>query len=239
VDERLSTVRIAGVALLLFSGIILGVGIHHLVATGTCSSTGYSANYGPVPHCPSGTGAWFGFVFGGIVGALVGSLMAGGTGLVFASIFGGIGFGALTLAFDSHASSGTQIFGAAFGGAFAVVGVIAGIAVLSAALAALRQPRSAGPAAGGSKTRLSGNGRSRGARPPAAAPPPAPFQGMPSPAVSTPAMSAPGAFASPTPSAGSAAGAVDSLTKLGELHQRGLLTDSEFAEAKSKLLGAV
>jgi hypothetical protein len=78
--------RIVGVALLLFSAVLLGVGIHHLVATGTCSSTGYSSNYGPVPYCPSGTGWWFAFVFGGIIGSLIGALMAGSMGLVFAGI---------------------------------------------------------------------------------------------------------------------------------------------------------
>ena len=66
-------IAIAGGALLLFSAVLLGVGIHHLVATGTCSSTGYSGNYGPVPYCPSGTGWWFAFVFGGIIGCLIGA----------------------------------------------------------------------------------------------------------------------------------------------------------------------
>src|SRR5947209_16913297 len=97
---ELSSVRITGVAVLLFSAILLGVGIHHVVATGTCSSTGYSANYGPVPTCPSGTGAWFAFVFGGIIGSLSGSLMAGSVALVFASIFGAIGFGSLSILLD-------------------------------------------------------------------------------------------------------------------------------------------
>src|SRR5690348_9084803 len=109
--QRLTGWRIAGVAILLFSGILLGVGIHHLVATGTCSSTGYSANYGPVPTCPSGTGWWFAFVFGGIIGCLIGSALAAGVGFVFASIFGAIGFGALTIVFDSSASNGTKLFG--------------------------------------------------------------------------------------------------------------------------------
>src|SRR5262249_12525631 len=137
-ESSLSTVRIVGVALLLFSSILLGVGIHHLVATGTCSSTGYSSNYGPVPTCPSGTGAWLGFVFGGIIGALIGALMAGSVGLVFAGIFGAIGFGSLSIVLDSSASSGTKVFGAIFGGCFALVGVIAWIGVLSSALGSLR-----------------------------------------------------------------------------------------------------
>ena len=44
--------------MLLFGAVALGVGMHHLVATGTCSSTGYSSHYGPVPYCPKGTGWW-------------------------------------------------------------------------------------------------------------------------------------------------------------------------------------
>jgi hypothetical protein len=80
--------RIAGVAVLLFSAIVLGVGIHHLVSTGTCSSTGYSGNFGPVPHCPSGTGWWVAFLFVGIIGGIVGAMMAGSTSLVFVGIFG-------------------------------------------------------------------------------------------------------------------------------------------------------
>src|SRR5579872_3370673 len=112
---------------MLFSAVLLGVGIHHLIATGTCSSTGYSAYYGPVPTCPSGTGWWFAFVFGGVIGGLVGALMAGSLGLVFAGIFGAIGFGSLSIAFDSHTQSGEVVFSAIFGGCFALVGVVAAI----------------------------------------------------------------------------------------------------------------
>src|ERR1700747_1846115 len=98
---------IAGMAILLFGGVILGVGIHHLIRTGTCSSTGYSANYGPVPTCPSGTGAWMGFLFGGIICGIVGGFMVAGSGSlgispIFFGIFGGIGFGALSLVLDSN-----------------------------------------------------------------------------------------------------------------------------------------
>src|SRR5881227_3899048 len=97
-----SNTQIAGVALLLFSSVLLGVGMHHMIATGTCSSTGYSANYGPVPHCPSGTGWWFAFLFVGILGGLAGAAMAGSMGLIFAGIFGAIGFGALSIVLDSN-----------------------------------------------------------------------------------------------------------------------------------------
>ena len=117
---------------------LLGVGIHHLVATGTCSSTGYSGNYGPVPYCPSGTGWWFAFVFGGIIG-VIGAFMAGNGALIFAAIFGAIGFGALSLLLDSSARSSTKVFGAVFGGVFALVGVVAGLVLLGGAITSLRQ----------------------------------------------------------------------------------------------------
>lgn len=136
--EQPSNRRIAGVAVLLFSAVLLGVGIHHLIATGTCSSTGYSAHYGPVPTCPPGTGWWFAFVFGGIIGSLVGAFMSGGIGLIFAGIFGAIGFGSLSIVLDSGVTSGTKVFAAVFGGCFALVGLVAGVAVLAGAIAALR-----------------------------------------------------------------------------------------------------
>jgi|GEM_PF-7023797 len=129
---------------MLFSAVLLGVGVHHLVATGTCSSTGYSANYGPVPRCPSGTGWWFAFVFVGIIGGIVGALMATSLALVFASVFGGIGFGAMSIVLDSHAHSGAKVFGGIFGGAFAIVGVGAAFTVLRSASRALSSGRGAG-----------------------------------------------------------------------------------------------
>jgi hypothetical protein len=229
-------VRVAGVALLLFSAILLGVGIHHLVATGTCSSTGYSGNFGPVPHCPSGTGWWFAFVFGGIIGCLIGAAMAGNGSLIFAGIFGAIGFGALSLALDSNAASGSQVFGAAFGGVFAVVGIIAWGVILVSAFRSLASLRPQEVRRGKTKR------TSRGAPPPSASPPQT-SMGVPSPANAGPANSvpaltplnlAPGLQAVRAAASGNA---LDQLSKLGDLHQRGDLTDQEFANAKSKLLG--
>ena len=231
-------------ALLLFSCVLLGVGIHHLVATGTCSSTGYSANYGPVPHCPAGTGWWFAFLFAGIFGALAGAVMAGSMGLIFAGIFGAIGIGALSLAFDSNAASGTQVFGAVFGGVFAVVGIVAAGFVLVEAFRGLagtfhglgRQEMRYG------KTKTS----SRGAPAPAP-PPPSASMGVPSPAPSsasatgapvlTPVNLLPGMQAATRSAA--AGNTVDELSKLAALHAQGGLTDQEFAAAKAKLLNEI
>lgn len=242
--DQLTPVRIIGVALVLFTAVLLGVGIHHLVATGTCSSTGYSANYGPVPHCPAGTGWWMAFVFAGIIGGIAGGLMAGSIGLLFAGIFGGIGFGALSLLFDSNAQSSTQIFAAAFGGAFALVGVIAGLAVLGGALKSLRSSIGTGASkqVRYGKTKVSSRGSG-------SAPSTTTFS---TPSGSSVAITATGAGSSsmgvPSPSAlnlipglqaaRSAAGgdAVDELSKLAALHERGGLTDEEFASAKAKLL---
>jgi hypothetical protein len=232
------------VALLLFSAVLLGVGIHHLVATGTCSSTGYSADYGPVPTCPSGTGWWFAFLFGGIIGGLIGALMAGSLGLVFAGIFGAIGFGALSILFDSHTQSGAKLFGAIFGGCFALVGLAAGAAVIASAIRSLRgsatksttvraptpTPTSAfgtpqaasafGPVSNDADPILSAYTASRSAAP-----------SVPQP---SPTDLAPGLHAAMRAAAGDP---VDELAKLADLHQRGALTDEEFANAKSKLLG--
>lgn len=131
---------IVGVGLLLFTGVLMGVGIHHLVSTGTCSTTGYAANYGPVPYCPSGTGWWVAFLFIGIIGGIVGGFIAGAStvGLINGSIFTAIGVGSFTVVFDKHASSKT--FAGVFGGSFAVVGGIILMFVLASAF------RSAQPA---------------------------------------------------------------------------------------------
>jgi hypothetical protein len=236
VDVDLSNARIFGVALALFSTVLLGVGIHHLVATGTCSSTGFSGNFGPVPTCPSGTGWWFAFVFGGVIGGLAGSMMAGNFALIFASIFGAIGFGALSLVLDSHVASATKVFGGVFGGCFAIVGVVAAAAVLKGALGALgggssgSGPRrvsavgsafgtpQAGPSGGGDPI-LSAYNASRATDMPAR-PTPRPMPGL---QAAQPAATA---------------NTVDELEKLADLHKRGVVSDAEFATAKAKLLGA-
>ncbi len=248
---RPTNLQIAGVALLIFSSILLGVGIHHVVKIGTCSSTGYSANYGPVPTCPSGTGAWFGFIFGGIIGGIAGALMAGSVALVFAGIFGAIGFGALSIVLDSSAHSSNKIFGAIFGACFALVGVGALIAVLTSAIGSLRRPASKPPptrattpaatsafGAPEASSAFGDNGKdadpiltaySASQEHRAATSGAAGTTITPSPAALIPGLQAAARAKRQDP--------VDELAKLADLHKQGALTDQEFENAKAKLLG--
>jgi hypothetical protein len=239
-DGEPSNLRIIGVGMVLFFSILLGVGIHHMIATGTCSSTGYSADYGPVPTCPKGTGWWFLFLFSGIFGALAGALMSGAFALIFGGIFGGIGFGSLTLLLDSHASNGTKIFGAIFGACFAIVGVIALFFVVRRAFGALS---SASGGSSGSSTGLSGPAPSGSGDPILGAysasqqvTPPAPPRPISAPV--SPITVIPGLQAAAPKHSGSA-NAIAELEKLADLHKRGAVTDAEFAAAKAKLLGEV
>jgi len=144
---RPSTSTIIGVAILLFGAVLLGVGMHHLVATGTCSSTGYSANFGPVPHCPKGTGWWILFLIGGIFLVIIGGFVARGpsAALIVPAIFGAIGVGSLTVAFQAHVSSGTKTFALIFGGAFAVCGLIPALVIIGSSISRMRSSPRAGP----------------------------------------------------------------------------------------------
>src|SRR5947209_19635992 len=97
---------IAGVGLLLFALVLLGVGLHHIVVTGTCSSTGYNS-YGPVAHCPEGSGWWAGFLAAGIVLSIAGGLIAGGSGpfLITPAVFCAVGAGEISVKFDDGLGS--------------------------------------------------------------------------------------------------------------------------------------
>jgi hypothetical protein len=67
---------IIGGALVGFFGLgMLVLGAVHAFANGTCSTTGYSANYGPVPHCAKGIGWWGGMLTLGIFVALAGGVL--------------------------------------------------------------------------------------------------------------------------------------------------------------------
>ena len=97
---------------------MMGIGIHHLLETGNCSTTGYT-RYGPAPHCSSSSVDW-GIVlpiatFLAIAGGAVG---APNIFVLLGPLFLGIGIGALTVA-DSPSG---QAFILVFGGSFALVG---------------------------------------------------------------------------------------------------------------------
>jgi hypothetical protein len=144
-SSGLSNLKIAGVAVLLFFAVLLGVGIHHMISIGTCSSTGYSGDLGPVPYCPKGTGWWFLFLFAGIFGCLAGAGMAGSLAMVFGGIFGAIGVGSFTIILDKHTAGGSKAFGAIFGGCFAVVGIGAWAVIIKNALVVLKGASASGP----------------------------------------------------------------------------------------------
>jgi hypothetical protein len=217
-----SNVLIVGMAILLFTSVLMGVSIHHLVRTGTCSSTGYAANYGPVPTCPAGTGWWIGFLMIGIFGGIIGGGMtAAGSGAsispIFFGIFGAIGFGALTVILDHHVSSGTKLFAALFGGSFAIVGTLSGIGMLKRAVNAMQGPH----------THISGS------------PDPVPSVAsavVASPKIVTNAFKTLGPSRSSPSQSDPGSAALDQIEKLAELHKSGVLTDEEFAKEKAKLL---
>lgn len=228
---------IVGVALLLFGAVILGVGMHHVVKTGTCSSTGYSSHYGPVPYCPKGTGWWILFIIGGIFLAIIGGFVSGAASalLIVPAVFSGIGIGALTIAFDSSASSSTKTFGAIFGGAFAFFGLVP---LLIGGISALRRTGARTPASAFSPTALKddpimgayASASTTGSSPAA----PSGLGSFSSPApLSTPTARS----SSPSGSAtASSSDALDKIAKLAKLHEQGALTDDEFNREKAKLL---
>jgi hypothetical protein len=247
---------IVGIALVLFAAVIEGVGIHHLIRTGTCSSTGYIGNLGPVQKCPAGTGAWIGFLIGGIFLVLIGGFLSAPAGLrlIIPAIFCAIGFGSLTVAFDKAASSGSKTFGLIFGACFAISGVIpallmgwSGVKRLGRSAGASRAParsRATSPpvtlvptvAAGPRAVAAAGLGATDAA---------AAFGGvLEKPdailsaynAPSDPAAASPSAPSTPTGSA-PRGDVFDKIAKLAALHTSGALTDEEFQREKAKLLG--
>jgi hypothetical protein len=211
---------IIGIGLLLFAAVLVGVGLHHLIKTGTCSSTGYS-NYGPVPTCPAGTGAWIGFVIGGIFLILIGGAVAGSSfGITFPAIFLAIGAGSISIVFDDSASSGSQTFSAIFGASFLIIGAIAAIVVAWSAIADLRSPPASPAAAGGGGLPVPSSASASGAPAGLGA-----ARNNPGPP--------PSGYTAPVQPAGDV---YDRIAKLADLHESGALTDEEFQREKTKLL---
>ncbi len=125
---------VLGLGLLGLGIAMLCLGIFHGFEHGSCSSTGYSRNYGPVPVCAKGTGWWMLMLMAGLVVAGIGAAAAGSAGrLVLPLAFIAIGVPFIALALGNHgqllfnASSGSgKILAGVFGGCFVIAGLIWG-----------------------------------------------------------------------------------------------------------------
>lgn len=245
---------IIGVAIVLFASVLVAVGIHHIIQTGTCSSTGYSPNYGPVPYCPAGTGAWIGFLVGGIFLTLIGAGIAmTGVGLSIGPLFVAIGVGSITVAFDKGNGSGQTAFAAIFGGFFLLFGAIPCLFLISGAIKALRRPSSSPSAVGGGTSGRPtmntvaptvGNASAVTAfgTPDAASAfgatksEPDAILGAYTAGGQPPSVASQVPPASPLRAAPQSGDVMDKIAKLADLHTRGALTDDEFTREKAKLL---
>ena len=133
--SRLDAKLVLGLALVGLGIGLLCLGIFHGFAHGSCSTTGYSRNYGPVPRCSNGIGWWMLMLFVGLIVAGAGAVLASSLGsLLVPMVFVAVGAPFVALAFGNHgqlllnssASTG-KIFSGVFGGCFVVAGLIWGI----------------------------------------------------------------------------------------------------------------
>jgi hypothetical protein len=132
---RLDVRLVLGLGLVGLGIGLLCLGIFHGFAHGSCSTTGYSRNYGPVPRCANGIGWWMLMLFAGLIVAGVGAVFARGVGpLLVPLVFVAIGAPFVALAFGNHgqlllnsSSSTGKIFSGIFGGCFVVAGLIWGV----------------------------------------------------------------------------------------------------------------
>jgi hypothetical protein len=118
---------IAAVAVMFFGSAMMGLAVHHVLAGGTCSSTGYT-RYGPAPVCSSSSSAW-GIVLPVGLTLIIAAGALGGANLfmVLGPLFLMFGIGALTVSPDQGSTGPPSSFLIVFGGCFAVAG--AGILV--------------------------------------------------------------------------------------------------------------
>jgi hypothetical protein len=110
---------------------LFALGIFHGFQNGSCSTTGYSRNWGPVPHCSKGIGWWMLILMAGLVvlgggavlsgiGAIAGGVLFIGVGAPFVALGLGGAKGQLLLG----ASSGTgKLSALIFGACFVIAGL--------------------------------------------------------------------------------------------------------------------
>jgi hypothetical protein len=126
---------VLGLGLLGLGVGMLCLGIFHGFEHGSCSTTGYSGDYGPVPHCSKGTGWWMLMLLVGLVVSGAGAVLARTIGpLLLPLVFVAIGAPFIALALGSHgrllftaSSSSGKIFAGVFGGCFVIAGLIWGV----------------------------------------------------------------------------------------------------------------
>jgi hypothetical protein len=133
--SRLDLRPVLGLGLVGLGIGMLCLGIFHGFEHGSCSTTGYSRNYGPVAHCSKGAGWWMLMLMAGLVVAGGGAALARSLGsLMLPLVFVAIGAPFIALALGNHgqllfnvSSSSGKIFAGVFGGCFVIVGVIWGV----------------------------------------------------------------------------------------------------------------
>ena len=113
---------IVAVAVMLFASAMMGIGVHHLLDSGTCSTTGFT-RYGPAPPCTSSSVAW-GIVMpvGLFVVIAAGAVGAPNLFVLLGPLFLMFGLGALTVGSGTGSSGPPPAFALIFGGCFAAAG---------------------------------------------------------------------------------------------------------------------
>ncbi len=107
---------IGAIAVIVFASAMVGIGVHHLLESGNCSTTGYT-RFGPAPRCSSSATAW-GIVLPIGLFLIIAAGAAGAPNLfvLLGPLFLAFGLGAMTV-------RPTRTFAVIFGACFAAVGV--------------------------------------------------------------------------------------------------------------------
>jgi hypothetical protein len=140
---------IGAVAVILFASAMMGIGVHHLLDSGTCSTTGFT-RYGPAPRCSSSSTAWAIVLPIGVPVIIVaGTVGAMSIFVVLGPLFVMFGLGALTV--GSGGGSGvSSAFPLIFGGAFTLAGAgLLGVPACSALSPSRRSKQPEGGRTGG------------------------------------------------------------------------------------------
>jgi hypothetical protein len=121
---------ILGAGLLALGAGLFSVGIFHGFEHGSCSTTGYSANWGPVQHCSKGVGWWMLMVLVGVFLATGGALASRPTRALVAPILF-IAVGAPFIALATRSSSAHLLLGSSSGPGKAIAGIFGGCFVIA------------------------------------------------------------------------------------------------------------